>query len=78
MYLLSSNEVKCAWMPSHRLQRLGFIMYLSVGCISVPDQKIVALKSILRSIAGRNVLSAKCIASFVGKIISMGLVLGPI
>ena len=44
----------------------------------MPDQKIVALKSILRSIAGRNVLSAKCIASFVGKIISMGLVLGPI
>ena len=33
-------------IPSHKVQWLGFIIDLSVGRVSVPQQKIVALKSI--------------------------------
>ena len=56
---LVANEAKCAWVPSHRVQWLCFIIDLSVGCISVPVQKITALRSIMRSAVGQHVLSAK-------------------
>ena len=75
---LVANEAKCAWTPSTVVQWLGFKIDLSKGCASVPDEKITVLKSTLRAPVRERVLCAKYVASLVGKIISMGIALGPI
>ena len=51
-----ANEAKSFWSPSHKVQWLGFIVDLLVGCITVPDKKIIALKNTLQSLVGK-----KCI-----------------
>ena len=45
--------------------------FLSLGVVSVPKGKIVALQAQLEEVLPRNQLSAKCLASLTGKVISM-------
>ena len=65
-------------MPTHRLSWLGFTIDLELGSISVPDKKIEALEKKLLTAMEQPMLSARCIASIVGRIISMGLALGSV
>ena len=69
---------KSFWSPSQKVQWLGFNVDLLVGCITVPDKKIIALQNMLQSLVGKNCIKAKQLASLVGKIISMNLALGPV
>ena len=72
------NESKSSWQPSHEVQWLGFVVNLEQGCISVPVKKVDTLKKNLGAVLDANTLNARCLASLIGKIIAMGLALGPI
>ena len=73
------NEAKSFWSPSRqKVQWLGFNVDLLVGCITVPDKKIIALQNMFQSLVGKNCIKAKQLASLVGKIISMSLALGSV
>ena len=74
------NGSKSAWQPSHEVQWLGFVVNLEEGCIcqSVQVKKVDALKTNLGAALGANNLSARHLASLIGKSIAMGLALGPI
>ena len=61
-----------------KVQWLGFNVDLLVGCITVPDKKIIALQNMLHLLEGKNCIKARQLASLVGKIISMNLALGPV
>ena len=73
-----ANEAKSFWSPSQMVQWLGFNVDLLVGCITVPDKKIIALQNMLQSLVGKKCNKAKQLASLVGKITSMNLALGPV
>ena len=47
------------------------------GCVLVPEAKMAALRAMLQITGVATHLNARFIASLVGKIISMGLALGP-
>ena len=70
------NVEKSTWEPSHIIERLGFQIDLSVGEFSVPVPKIEALKSKLLKTKEAKCVSARELASLIGKIISMSLALG--
>ena len=72
------NDAKSVWLPSHRVMWLGFNLDLVKGCVSVPQEKLDELVSLLRESFLSTCLRAKQIASIVGKIISMGIALGPV
>ena len=57
---------------------MGFKIDFFKGCFSVPEGKITVLKSVLRTAVRERVLCMKYVASLVGRIISMGIALGPI
>lgn len=57
---------------------MGFDIDLSKGYILVPTSKIERLKLLIRSALDGNIIPIKHIASIVGKIISMGLGIGPV
>ena len=66
------NEAKS---HTYRLQWLCLELDLK-GCISVPPEKIRALRASLQIVVTQSTLRAKHIASLVGKIISIGLAIG--
>ena len=72
------NAEKSHWTPSQRGKWLGFELDLDVGYITVPVAKIVSLKVLLSQAIESNSMSAKSLASIVGRIISMGLGMGPV
>ena len=72
------NVEKSAWEPSLTMEWLGFLIDLSVGEFSVPVSKIEALKSKLQEAREAKCVPARQLASLIGKIVSMSLVLGPI
>jgi len=65
---------KCKWDASQQCTWLGFNIDLSLGVVSVPKEKIVALQA---QVLPRNQLPAKCLASLTGKVkvISMSMAL---
>ena len=69
------NAEKSHWTPSQRGKWLGFELDLDVGYITVPVAKIVSLKVLLSQAIESNSMS---LASIVGRIISMGLGMGPV
>lgn len=68
---------KSHWTPASVLPWLGFVIDLGKGEISIPQAKIDALKHKLTSAFQCNKIPAKALASVIGKIISMGLGVGP-
>ena len=72
-----ANKDKSVWLPELRASWLGFDIDLEHGCISVPEVKLVALRTMLKSTCVATHLPVSFIASLVEKIISMGLALGP-
>ena len=75
---LVEHTAKCMWDPSQVMKWLGFTLDLSQGRIMVPTVKIEALKSCLLYALSKNSLTARVLASIVGKIISMSLAVGPV
>ena len=75
---LVEHTSKCSWVPSQQAKWLGFNLDLQQGVISVPEEKIMALKSQLSKAVDRGSLKARDLASVIGKIISMTLALGPV
>ena len=72
------NEEKSVWVPTHRLCWLGFNLDIEKGSISVPEGKVRALQHRLKVAAKKSSLVARDIASLIGRIVSMGLALGPV
>jgi hypothetical protein len=57
---------------------LGFIIDLCKGNFHVPEEKIDGIKSSIREAYVQSHVLVKCLASIVGKIISMTLAIGPV
>ena len=74
------HPTKSIWEPTQWLTWLGFVIDLSMGQIEVPDseQKLEVLEHRLQHACQSPSLHAKLLASVVGRIISMGLAVGPI
>ena len=73
-----ANIAKCKWSPSQQCVWLGFEVDLHRGVLSVPQEKINALKTQLEQVALRPRLPAKVLASLAGKLIAMSIALGPV
>ena len=72
------NVEKSQWDPSTRMGWLGFLIDLVKGEFIVPAHKISSLSSQLLEVSEARSLTARQLASIVGKIISMSLALGPV
>lgn len=72
------HPTKCNWKPSHVGQWLGYNINLHEGLISIPEEKIDRLKLKITEAMRSPCVSARCIASIVGRVLSMGLGIGPI
>ena len=72
------NTEKSTLKPTQRLKWLGFVVDLAQGQIEVPDDKLVRLLDTLRSLQHASQIPARQLASVIGKLISMGLALGPV
>ena len=75
---LVKHTEKCSWVPSQQTKWLGFKLDLQQGVISVPDEKIKALRLELSRVTAKGALRARELASIIGKIIAMSLALGPV
>ena len=75
---LVENTAKCNWLPSQRVTWLGFTLDMAAGQIWVPEEKIVALRSLLQAAVNYQSIKAKPLAIILGKINSMPLDLGPV
>ena len=73
-----THPVKSQWSPVQRLSWLGFVIDTSVGHLEVPAEKITLLKRQLKQTIGMRWVPARLLASVVGKIIAMGLAIGPL
>ena len=72
------HPTKSVWEPSQRLPWLGFVIDLELGQIEVPREKLAALQHMLDQARRVAQIPARRLASIVGKIISMGLAIGPV
>ena len=76
------NATKYVWIPVQSLEFLGVILDSLHGTILIPDQRISKAKNsvseILLSVKYQRKLYVKRVASIVGQIISMSIVLGHI
>ena len=75
---LVEHSAKYSWVPSHQTDWLGFSLDLERGVISIPEGKIVVLKTQLEHAATKCAIKARDLASIIGKIISMSLAIGPV
>ena len=70
--------IKSIWEPIRRLPWLGFVVDLELGQIDVPQAKLTALQHMLDHACWVAQIPARYLASIIGKIISMGLAIGPV
>ena len=67
------NEAKSQWEPVRKLTWLGFEIDLGIGQLTVPNDKLMCLCSLLQSLLEQALVPAKVVASTIGKIISKSL-----
>ena len=73
------NSDKSVWQPTQQLQWLGFVVDLALGKVEVPQEKLTRLLNMLHGIEqSSSHVPARLLASAIGKIISMGLAIGPV
>ena len=72
------HPTKSIWQPTQCLQWLGFVIDLALGQLEVPQEKLVALRQALDRACQTSRMLARQLASIVGRIISMGLAIGPV
>ena len=75
---LVEHTAKCNWTPSQQVTWLGFDLDLEAGLVSIPGEKIVALKTQLQQVCAHTSVMARTLASVIGKIMSMSLAIGPV
>ena len=73
-----AHPAKCQWTPSYQVSWLGFDIDLLIGAITVPRLKVEAIQSLIASALEQVVVTARFLASIVGKIISLSLAVGPV
>ena len=73
-----THPIKSQWAPVQRLTWLGFIIDMSLGHLEVPKEKITSLQCQIRQLLSMSVVPARLLACVVGKIIAMGLAIGPL
>ena len=72
------NVIKTHLDPVQIINCLGFVIDLREGSVSVPQHKIVRLKSAITNVPILGAITAHSLASIVGQIISMSLAIGPV
>ena len=72
------NAEKSVWDPNKDMEWLGFRIDLAKGEFTVPEHKLVKLKSHLQEALRSQVMPARMLASLIGRIMSMSLALGPV
>ena len=73
------NDSKSIWQPTSCLVWLGYCIDLAIHTISIPSVRILSVVQVIDSIRSQYPSStARKLAQFVGKIISMGFVFGNI
>ena len=72
----TSNDEKSNWEPVQNLVFLGTVLDFETGLISIPEERILKLKSSIDSCLQDNVISARGLASITGQIISMSCAVG--
>ena len=72
------NEEKSGLEPSKCVRWLGFDIDLRKGCIMVPHDKVTKLQRYLSEALENEQMPAKKIASLTGKIIALGIAIGPV
>ena len=82
-YLLSagfvSNDDKSVWEPRQSILSLGILWHSDSGAIEISERRVAKIVSTVCSIRDCEfVISARCLASFKGQIISTGPVVGNI
>ena len=75
---LVEHTAKCNWPPSQQVTWLGFNLDLEAGLVSIPEEKIVALKAQSQQVCKDTSVMARTLASVIGKIMSMFLAIGPV
>ena len=73
-----THPSKSSWEPVQRLTWLGFVIDTARGQIEVPQEKLASLQHVLHQVLQADETPARLLASVVGKIISMGLAIGPV
>ena len=73
-----AHPEKSQWIPTQRLVWLGFVIDMAVGQIEVPEDKLLATKELAAKILSIPQIPARLLARLVGKIISLGLAIGPV
>ena len=73
-----AHPTKSNWEPVQRLQWLGFVIDTAHGHIEVPSDKIASLRQRIEQAVSSDLVPTKLLASIIGRIISMGLGIGPI
>ena len=72
------NIEKSQWVPTKTVVWLGFQIDLQEGHLMVPDEKVKALTMLVQCAKEDRAIRATALASIIGKIVSMGLALGPV
>ena len=72
------NNEKSQWVPTRTVVWLGFQIDLHEGQLTVPEQKVKVLMTLVQQARDNRALRATALASIIGKIMSMGLALGPV
>ena len=70
--------MKSQWQPVQRLTWLGFVIDTSLGHLEVPTEKITLLRRQIQQTLSMNQIPARLLASVVGRVIAMGLAIGPL
>lgn len=65
-------------MPVQRLDWLEFVIDLAVGQVEVPERKLATLRDLIYKVLRMDLVPARLLACLIGKIISLGLAVGPI
>lgn len=72
------NQEKSVWVPSPKLDLLGFELDLNQGVISIPFNKLENLRTKIKCIKTKKHVSARDLTSIVGSTISFKFAVGPI
>ena len=76
--LFVTHPIKSQWLPVQRLSWLGFVIDTSLGQLEVPAEKISLLRCQIQQMLSMGRVPTRLLASVVGRIIAMGLAIGPL
>ncbi|XP_052264823.1 uncharacterized protein LOC127867588 [Dreissena polymorpha] len=72
------NVDKCIWEPVQEMEWLGVNINMREFSIRIPERRISKAMNTIKSLLGSVYLPVRKVASFIGQIISMSIVIGPV